>query len=240
MTYRVRLPHRDLGCMRGHAYPCLCTELGGGKAYGWVPSEGRPQILQTPPELWTPHNDQPCILLSVLVHPAGRCWRIQLLSHQEPPPEKVSNWQVNKGSYLSFCFTEDVLSEVIMDLVLVWEWVGGEMLSMGRGVGGEGRGWGREEVEADQGYGEKNCLKRKLISLVGLRRSFTNHNVDLAHFVTTAIFSLSPPLYIQNWHWSCILCLMCAQCGCSHTNMWRGKICHHHPLNCSLIAELEN
>ena len=62
----------DLECMRGHACPCLCTELGGGKAYGWLSSEGRLQTLETPPVLRTPHNDQPCIWLSVLVRQAGR------------------------------------------------------------------------------------------------------------------------------------------------------------------------
>ena len=52
-----------------------------------------------------------------------------------------------------------------MDMVLVGKWVGGEMLSMERRVGGQCRG--KVEDETDERYRGKN-LDRKLIILIGL------------------------------------------------------------------------
>ena len=89
-----------------------------------------------------------------------------------------------------------------MYLVLVGEWVGGEMLSMGRGVGGQGRC--RGEDETDERYRGKKHLDRKLIIFIDMTILLNYHNVHLAQSVTTDGFSLSPPLYIQTWHWSCM------------------------------------
>ena len=55
--------------------------------------------------------------------------------------------------YLRLSFAEDVVCLVILYLVLVGERVGGEMLTRGRGVRGEGREGGEEEAEADYRWG---------------------------------------------------------------------------------------
>ena len=69
-----------------------------------------------------------------------------------------------------------------MYLVLVGEWVGGEMLSMGRRVGGQGRG--RVEDDTDERYRGKKRLERKLVIFIDRTIILTNHNVQLAHSVT--------------------------------------------------------
>ena len=84
--------------------------------------------------------------------------------------------------YLRLSFAEDVVCLGILYLVLVGERVGGEMLTRGRGVRGEGREGGEEEAE------EGNRWERDLkISL-----KFRTNGESLGHFliILTMMFML--------------------------------------------------